>query len=185
MPRIWQKIAVATTGAALTIAAIDANPAHALRFKSNFTVDITTGDLAGNSYDGYFTFEDSELTGIGNEEVVADKVSFDFNGITYTEEQDFDYPNAPLVEFDGGSLLGLNFVPFDEFFALPFDLINDSFQYFAHNSGEVVVSFQGEGVGSVTYTEPETIPEPATILGLSVVAAGLLLRKKQGASQNI
>ncbi|NER29158.1 MAG: PEP-CTERM sorting domain-containing protein [Symploca sp. SIO1C4] len=185
MPRIWQTIVVATTGAALTLAAIDANPAHALKFKSNFTVDITTGDLAGNSYEGYLTFEDSELTGTGNETVVADKVSFDFNGLTYTEKQDFYYPSAPFVEFDSGTFLGLNFSPFDDFFALPFDLINDSLEYFAHNSGEVAVSSLGGGVGSVTYTEPEAVPEPATILGLSVIGLGFLLRKKQVSSQNI
>lgn len=185
MPRIWQTIAIATTGTALTLTAIDANPAHALKFKSDFKVDITTGDLAGNSYDGYFTFEDSELSGIGNETIVADKVSFNFNGLTYNEKQDFDYPNAPWVEFDGGSLSGLNFVPFDEFFSLPFDLLNDSFEYFGHNNGDVVVSFQGGGVGSVTYTEPEAIPEPATIFGLSVIGLGLLLRKKQVSSPNI
>ena len=60
--RIYQKIAVAAAGAALSLVVIEATPADAATITYDFTVDVTRGSLAGNQYSGFFSYDDTSIS---------------------------------------------------------------------------------------------------------------------------
>ena len=181
---IFTKLAVATTSAALSFVAIEANPVQAATITYDFDVNITSGPLGDNIYEGFFSYDDSTLTGIGREKVgVAEELSivFEFLGETYTEVDDnnFDF-NFPFGEFQYDSLVGLQYIindtPNNSILSIFGDNPNglgggDRFQYVDVNSFEV-------NEGRVTYSL-RPVPEPGMAVGLGAVGLGWLLRKKK------
>ena len=93
-------------------------------------------------------------------------VSFNFLGVNYTENNDLEFPNFPVIQFNEGVFEGLNFLVEDRFAigAVTFD----QFSYAGGN-------------GNVTYLKREephaSVPEPGTPLGLSILGLGWLLLK--------
>jgi len=132
------------------------------------TVDIqfTSGPLAGNDYDGTFDFDDTGLSGIGTEFALPDGAASDdrdltlsilVDGLTVTELDDEDFPEAPELEL-------LNGLP-------------QNFDYFTNDIGgralilntDGSAAFNDQSAGSSlgTYTLALTVPEPTAIaLGL-------------------
>ncbi len=185
---IFTKLAVATaSAAALSFVALEASPTQAATITYDFDVNVTSGPLDNNIYEGSFSYEDSTLKGIGLETVgVAEElsVSFEFLGGTYTEADDNNFSfNFPIVEFKNGSFVGLQYIvndiPNNSIFAVfgndPDGLGGENrFQYVDVNSFEV-------SQGSVTYSlrsHSTPVPEPGTAAGLSVLGFWWLLRRK-------
>ena len=78
----------------------------------HFTVEVTEGSLAGNTFEGEFTYEDSALTGQGEEVLrVEDGLSASMTmlGQTIAETDDVDYPDYPQLLFSDGEVDRLEF----------------------------------------------------------------------------
>ena len=187
---IYQKLAVATATAALSLAAMEAENVQAATIIYDFTVDVTSGPLTGTQSSGSFSYDDLALTGTGLETLGVNEglsVSFDFLVETYNETNDIDSPNYPIVQFQDQSLLGLNFNVFYASslqFAIA-DEIDASIGAVGLGGGNVFAydtdpNAAFEGLGTVTY---RPVPEPSSVVGLSVLGLGFLLRKKVTSSR--
>ena len=72
-----------------------------------FTVEVTEGSLAGNTFEGAFTYEDSLLAGEGEEVLQVEDgliVTMTMLGQTITEMDDVDYPEYPQLLFTDGEV---------------------------------------------------------------------------------
>ncbi|WP_017720151.1 PEP-CTERM sorting domain-containing protein [Kamptonema formosum] len=59
------KLAVATAGAALSLAVMGAQPAGAATITYDFSVGVTSGPLTGNQYSGFFRYDDATTSRAG------------------------------------------------------------------------------------------------------------------------
>lgn len=169
MTHVCQTIAVASACLVL-ITATDARPGQAATLTYDFDVLVDSGPLANQTYSGSFKFDDSNLTGSGQEFPDVSTVMFSFLGEDYTKEDD---PAGPEVAFLDGNFLGLSFSTDAAFSVVPgfSDLEEAVFTY--------DIQGQGVGLGDVSYT---VVPEPSSALGtlaLSVLGAGWMLKRKQ------
>ncbi|NEP04280.1 MAG: PEP-CTERM sorting domain-containing protein, partial [Okeania sp. SIO4D6] len=110
MNNIFQKLSFVATSVVLGLAVINTNPVNAASITYDFEVNNLDGSLAGETYSGFFEFDDSALTGIGEEFLSVSELSFDFLDVNYTETDGF-----PKVVFLDGDFLGLNFETDAEF----------------------------------------------------------------------
>ena len=171
---------------ALTLLASSMRPAQALITQS-FSVDITDGGLAGETFSGSFSYEETLLLGTGLETLgAADGISinFDFLDTTYTEVDDLGFVNGflPEIAFVDSVFSGLNylvdtgdlFFSFDEGTGL--GLPGTSFTY---ELGDAITPTDaGSGILS-TEGSSTTVPEPATLLGLFILGSwGWLMKAK-------
>ncbi|NEN90926.1 MAG: PEP-CTERM sorting domain-containing protein, partial [Okeania sp. SIO3H1] len=77
MTNIFQKLSFVATSAVLSLSVINANPVNAASIIYDFEVSIDSGVLDGETYSGFFEFDDSALTGIGEEFLSVSKLSSD------------------------------------------------------------------------------------------------------------
>jgi hypothetical protein len=102
---IYQKLAFAIAFPILSLATIETKPANAAIFTYDFTADITRGDFQGNSYKGFFSYDDSQPSSnvVPLQPYFApSKLSFDFIGKTYTEGSLLyrtRYPSNPPLSY--------------------------------------------------------------------------------------
>jgi hypothetical protein len=184
----YRKLAVAIAGLTLSFAAIEPDSVHAAVITYDFRVDLTTGSLANNTYEGSFNYDDSTLTGIGVEAVGVTEglfILFNFFGETYTQTDELSFPNFPIAVFNNGNLVGLNYLVAD------FDNSLDDFSIFsifgddttllnAGNQFSYQVNSFDSFEGNVTYSldSPSTsIPEPDGVLGVSLLGIAWLLNR--------
>ncbi|GGA29472.1 hypothetical protein [Okeania sp. KiyG1] len=175
MTNIFQKLSFVTTSAVLGIAVINANPVNAASIIYDFEVNNLDGSLAGETYSGFFEFDDSALTGIGEEFLYVSELSFDFLDVNYTEADGF-----PEVVFFDGDFLGLNFETDAEFSFLE-GLSDPSDALFSYD-----IPGQEGGFGDITYTlrqeSPVSTPEPTAVFSLLALSAagcsGVLKKRK-------
>ena len=84
---IYQKLAFATVGAVLGLAVMETPSVQAAIITYDFTVTI--GSSPGNSYNGFFSYNDSEPSGLAGTlffpYFAPSDFSFEFLGKTYTE----------------------------------------------------------------------------------------------------
>lgn len=191
MNRISQKLSVAIGAASICTPLLVANPAQAITFSFDFDVDIFDGPLMGQTFTGSASYDDSTLTGIGSESVLATSVEFMFvdvnqNDANYDESDDIGFPLFPKVLFVDGTLLSLDFAvePLKE--GLPDDLVPSFFNIFFEDGFQYDLGVdaqdndRGFGFGSVAYSTPTPVPEPTSVLGLLAVGAfGSTLKRKQ------
>ena len=91
---------------------IDVPPIQAMPVTYDFTVVVTEGSLAGNTFKGSFSYDDEVLSGVGTEEIgIADglTVNMTFFGQDYTETADRNYPAFPKLIFEDGKIQRLDF----------------------------------------------------------------------------
>lgn len=183
---------------------MEANPVQAAILTSDFIVNITSGSLAGTQASGSLSFDDSTLTGEELESVGQTdglSIAFDFLGRSYTELNEYDREGEegdyPLVSFQDGRLLGLNFLVINPSvgFAFSDNQIDNRFGTIGEAGGTTFVyntvledwpPFEGQGV--VTYSKP--VPEPSSVLGtvaFGIFGTGLLLKrmKKKVANKTV
>lgn len=174
MTNIIQKFSFVATTTILSLSVINANPVNAASIIYDIEVSIDSGFLVGETYSGFFEFDDSNLTGIGAEFLSVSNISFDFDGLNYTETDAL--ADTEVVFFDG-DFLGLSFSTDEDFSFIPglFDLGGAFFAY----------DIAGSGAGDIAYTLRQTstsTPEPTAVFSLLALGAagcsGVLKKRK-------
>ncbi len=102
-------VAIATT---LLSTVVTATQAYAVPVTYDFTITVTKGGLAGNSFNGSFSYDDAKLKGKGVEELGIDEgltTCINYLGRTYRETDDTSYPTFPKLRFEDGKIAQLNF----------------------------------------------------------------------------
>jgi hypothetical protein len=137
----------------LSFTTIEAYPRQAATLTYDFIVNIASGFLSGKQFEGFFSYDNSTLTGIGSEEVGVNEglsINFEFLDVIYTEANDFNFPLYPRVLFEDGRLAGLDFEAFNS--QVSYQIIrnfgnNSSFFSYLIEDGETTRT----GSGIVTY----------------------------------
>lgn len=176
-----KNLVLTSVATAISVAAISIKPTQAAVINYDFTVDVTSGDNPGQ-YSGSFRYDDSTLTNTGFEKIGTERglaVVFNYLGNTYTEKDDIDYANFPIVSFNNGVLQGLNYWVADKF-AFGDDIDNNpdigGTKFYTINQ-----SVNATQVGTVRYTQ---VPEPLTVGGTAIAGImGLWLKRKQKATK--
>ncbi len=146
---------------ATNLTTIDINQIHAATITYDMEVNNLVGSLSADSFSGSFSFDDDSLLGSGDEFLSVNDLSFDFLGTTYTESDDNFDAEATFLD---GEFLGLSYSTDVEFAFIPgFFSLSDSYFTYDLGSGDI-------GTGDIAYTistsNPNPVPEPATIIGL-------------------
>ncbi|NEO11883.1 MULTISPECIES: PEP-CTERM sorting domain-containing protein [unclassified Moorena] len=181
---ICQKLALITTGAALSLAVIDTNPVQAITITYEFST-------AGSS--GKFSYDDVNEIRRELEPIVPgipvidrtypiDEIEFFFNNRTYTEADSTKDPVWSVFEgLSGGD---------------QFSWSTEDFSFvFANGPGplpELFTAFEvdGEFVDTVSFRRvenepPASVPEPGTVIGLSLLGLGCLSQRKIASSPRV
>lgn len=95
------KIAVTTAATVLSFAAIGTSPAQSATITYNFEVGNLDGPLAGQTFSGNISFDDSAGPRFIRPFREPLSVSFNFLGENFDETDDVDFPLFPLVSFRG------------------------------------------------------------------------------------
>jgi hypothetical protein len=96
----------------LTMVAIELPQVQAAPVIYDFTVVVTQGSLAGNTFSGSFSYDDALLENVGTETLGVEEgltVEMNFLGEDYTETADIDYPKFPQVIFEAGEIQRLDY----------------------------------------------------------------------------
>ena len=112
MLNLYPKFSVAIATIALGATAIATSQAQASIVTYDFTVNVTQGSLAGQSYSGTFSYDDSTLKRTGVEKLGVEQgltVCMNYFGRNYTEASDRDYPRFPTLVFENGKINELDF----------------------------------------------------------------------------
>ncbi|TVQ61867.1 MAG: hypothetical protein EA379_05905 [Phycisphaerales bacterium] len=147
-----------------------AGVANAQTFLYDFEVEITTGFLTGETYQGQFQYT---LTVRGGNDFTLDWLTFEFFGESFTDEDDVDFPGYPRAVFDDGDVFqGIDYIvdrlPTPRGLVLEFGIFRDEFYYLIPTRGDEPIPGQGEGV--VTYSLVPT-PGAITVAGLALLAS--------------
>jgi hypothetical protein len=174
---------IATPNVDLSLTVIEPKLTQVTTVTYDFIVTVTSGCLSGKQFEGFFSYNNSLITGIGSEEVSVKEglsLSFEFLDVIYTEANDFDSPLYPRVLFEAGKLAGLDFEAFNN--GISYQIIRDfgnrsSFFSYLLKEGETTKA----GSGSVTYflRQSSTLPaqSPNTIEELNVLRLNEFLRE--------
>ena len=165
-----KKFALVTASLGLSSILLEANPTQAASF--NFSGVFDSGGLAGEQYQGSFSFDETQITGSGipfsQEFVPVSDLSLSFLNTTFTDADDFNQPEAAFI---GNELVGLSYNLTDvnaNNIELSFSFVpgftNVSEAQVVYDSPSFPIG-QGEGSGSVAFVETETVatPEPSCI----------------------
>ena len=189
MAKFCQKLIFTTASVVLSLAVLEATSTHAVVLTYNFTVNITSGSLLGQEFEGFFSYDDSAIEESQLTPVLS--FSFDFLGNTYTETDGVSV--VPNFELETVDYTGLNLFkvwsnpPSSPISAFSFNPNGYSFYYWddLYNTGYGLSPI--DSYGSVAYalrsTEPQQdVPEPQPVVGLTFIGIGswLLKRTKQG-----
>lgn len=182
--QILPKLIIPIASFSLGLIMTSYQPAQAITLEFEGSVD--SGPLFGEEYSGWFSFDESDVTGTGipfvPEFISVSSLEMNFLNTNFT--QDDDLPQAAFIA--------------DEFVGLSFNVngatagnINLSFSFVPNFTGldnpymtydsSSFPTGEGEGGGSVTFTEkapPKPVPEPSNIFGTLMVLGGISLYKK-------
>ena len=167
-------VAIATT--ILTSTFVETAQAATVAYTLEGTV--TSGPLLNQTYSGIFSFDDTLLTGMGEEFLTVDQIFVNFNGSNFTKA---DATDIPEVAFFEGDFLGLSFSvaqdnpPFSFSFIPGFFDVTESF--LTYEQGGL------SGDGNVTYTSV-SVPESSSLvslLGFGLLGLGFSIFGKQKA----
>ncbi|MBN3924681.1 PEP-CTERM sorting domain-containing protein [Nostoc sp. NMS4] len=179
--KLAKNISIAAFAVAVSVAAVP-KPTQAALVNYGFTVNATSGSNPGQ-YFGSFRYDDSTLTGLGEETLGVNNglsILFDYLGTQYTEASDFDYPSSPVVSFTNGNLSRLSYLVEDRFF-IGNDPVNPNTggtKFYSILSADLLSTTE---VGTVTYSKSTTVPEPMTLGGIAIastIALGMKRKKK-------
>jgi len=150
-------------------------PAEAALVNYNFSGAIDSGLLAGETYNGSFTYDNATLTNSGSEFVDLSSLTFNFLSSAYNlSNADF----TPTADFFDGSFLGLSYVVsgIDPSFALVSSLGSGLPEDVAYFSYQTVAGDSGFGSLNVA-----AVPVPAAVwlFGSGLALLSLARRKNQ------
>ena len=163
MTNIFQKLSFVVTTTVLSLSVINANPINAASITYDFEVNnIVGGSLVGETYSGFFEFDNSTstLTGNNEESFSVSELSFNFLGVNYTE----DSLSGIQAIFDNGDFLGLSF--FGMLNGSMLKLQKGDFTFATISGSDLMAS-----TGDITYTNTTTIPEPTAVFSLLALGA--------------
>lgn len=112
MLKLLPKFAIGIATAALSTGVIGTSLAQNSTVSYDFTINVTKGSLAGKSFNGSFSYDNSTLKGIGVEELGVGqglKACFNYLGRNYSQSDDRDYPTFPKLIFENGLIKQLDF----------------------------------------------------------------------------
>ena len=163
------KSSLIATGLALgTTLVMAASASAASLFSFEATPDF--GLLSGQSFFGTVEFDDSGLTGTGDETVGLSSFNFDFLGTVFTEADD----TFAFAQFVDGAFLGVDYIGTDFQFSPGFLSLDEA--AFSYDLPA------GIGSGGVTYTAV-SVPDPSVLGGLVAVGlVGLKLKRQTQAA---
>ncbi len=173
--KLLPKLLLTAATFALGFATVEAKSASAAIINYAFTVDspVTQGN-------GFFSFDDSTFSNENNPVASVKSLSFQFDGDStiYTEKDDNNYPDFPVV-FPTISLTGKTYFALDYLFndksnpssSLSYEIIDEDFTIFSRTSPDA------EPIsGRVSYTQ---IPEPTPLAGtLFACSLGWIMKRK-------
>jgi hypothetical protein len=173
--RVYQKLAVATAGLALSFTTVDVIPAQAAILKYDFTVSIPeipflgfvpevpypVQPLAGSTGSGFFTYDDAATPVFdplfGLEFFGVTEVEFNFFGNTFTASDEVgvagglqDTVPLPYVLFRDGVFLGLNYLVTStrsRDIGFVFGALNDPYPSFVAGRGAIGTRNEAGGYG--------------------------------------
>ncbi|NEO41289.1 MAG: PEP-CTERM sorting domain-containing protein [Moorea sp. SIOASIH] len=178
---ICQNLALLTTGAALSLAVIETNPAQAITITYEFSTE---------EFSGKFSYDDANETrrefdyrepGITVVELTypVDEIEFFFNNRTYTKADSTREPVWSILAEQGQ----LSWATED------FSFNPDSGPSIF---GDLFTAFEvdGEFVDTVSFRlvedePPASVPEPGTVIGLTLLGLGWLSQKKIASSPKV
>ncbi len=181
MPKPLSTLLAATSASSIVVF-INAIPASAATLLYDFTVQVRSGILAGETFSGWFSFDDVRLSQVGEDVfTVADdnlRIEFSFLGTTFDQDDEsFElFERAlplPRVTFRDGELIGLNY-RVDEVRGSNLTPIPDPVQDFTilgsgfgYRTNDDVLALDG----TVSYALKTT---PESITPIALIAAGML-----------
>ncbi|MEA5602530.1 PEP-CTERM sorting domain-containing protein [Nostoc sp. UHCC 0252] len=180
--KIVPKLAIAAASLTLGFAVVDAKSVSAAIINYAFTVDssITKGN-------GFFSFDDSTLSNDYTPEATIQSLSFQFDGdsTVYTEQDDNNYPDFPVV-FQTTSLTGETSFALDYLFndksdptsSLSYEIVGEDFTIFSRTSPDVAPIS-----GRVSYRQ---VPESTPLFGaLFACSFGLMMKRKVASMKKV
>ncbi|MFN6571852.1 PEP-CTERM sorting domain-containing protein [Dendronalium sp. ChiSLP03b] len=173
--KLVPKLLLAAASVTLYFTTVDAKSAFAGIVNYAFTVNSPTTE--GN---GFFSFDDSTFSDESIPVAIVKSLSFKFEGdsTVYTEEDDINYPEFPLV-FSTDFLTGQTSFALDYLFkdkanpanSISYEIIGEDFTIFSSTSpNSEVIS------GTVSY---QKVPEPMSLAGTLIACSlGWTIAKK-------
>lgn len=153
--------------ASAVLAAPSASAAKVFAYEAD--VNVTSGNLLGETFSARFIADLGDLAGVDEEFLPVSSLRFDFGGEVYTETD-----GDPEVAYFDGDFLGLSYsveTP-DTFSFVPgFFGVEDAF--FAYEG------LSSDGVGDVSYSVAP-VPLPAALPMLLAGLGGLFLLRRRG-----
>ncbi|MBD2252648.1 PEP-CTERM sorting domain-containing protein [Nostoc parmelioides] len=170
--KFGSRLVLATASLVLGLASVEAKPASAAIVDYAFTVNSPT-----KTGSGLFRFDDSTLL---NGEAIVQSLSFQFAGEStiYTEQDDPDYPNFPIVFLNNFSTGQISFAldyQFDDQTNpgsfIRYEIAGEDFTIYSVNDPNFEVIS-----GTVSYTQ---VPEPAMLGGLVLAGTVTFMKRKK------
>ncbi|QSJ18286.1 PEP-CTERM sorting domain-containing protein [Nostoc sp. UHCC 0702] len=173
--KLVPQLVLVAAGFAVGFATVNVKSASAAIINYTFTVESPL--KRGN---GFFSFDDLNFNNEYNQGATVNSLSFKFDDDSniYTEQDDLDYPDFPIVyltDFSTGKTsLALNYL-FDDkanpASSLRYEIAGEDFTIFSAISSDV--SFVS---GRVRYTK---VPEPTTLISTILACSfGLMVNQK-------
>ena len=153
----------------------------------DFNVDFVEGDLSGKTFVGTLSYDDSELVGSGFEPLTPNgtlfpsfkkgflSFSLEIDGVQFEIGDDTDYPNFPLISFEDGVLVYVEYISAGSNHSLsavashPESTLDGVSKLWFFTNGED----ESVGIGSL---EPFTVPDRgASVLFLSLSLSGIFV----------
>lgn len=173
---------------ALASAMLVSVSANAAIVTENFSVSVLDGEFIGTTGSGFFSYDNSLITGFGNETIDANSglaLELTVFGQTFTEANDIDYSGYPALTFLDGAISSLDYyvsesMCFDCIDQNITDIIKDGVYDFsiypltklADGSFEAVLSVNGS-------INPVPVPAAVWLFGSGLIGlAGVARRKK-------
>ncbi len=197
--KVKQNIFKVLTGLSLGLGIISSGSTLAAVVTYDFTVENLNGSLAGNTYKGYLQYDDShpanKITGNGFEAITSSDggllFSFDFLGTTF--QQTDDESNRTQLSFKNGAIYSLYFrLESDRY---DYSDLGYSFafrSYYTDEFGELnIVDFSylidgvngSSGNGDIVFSRrasnPTSIPEPSSLIGIGAITLGFMVKNRK------
>ena len=176
------------TGSIVSAMTIGVAPAAAATVTYDFGISVNSGLFAGQTFSGALSFNDTSVTGVGEEHLTIETLSLEFFDTTYTEADLEDILEADLadilpdVRFLDGKFLGISSsdsnYDLSEIAEIAFEIAGNSFFYETPDlgSGSGAVSYTLREEGDVAEA-PVSTPEPSGVLALGLVSGAIARRR--------